>query len=192
MPTIKLSKAEARLKRKIAKQTKSKEKNVRLIEKVPVTDRLIRSEVPDIIKIPRGVDSLNYKDRPFEWNISRADLLGDWSWGEPRCWSDEEYLNIVERHFNAQLNNTWQQVEAQTYNGSNGKRKRCNKYQPIDSLTQEAQLRWMENDELAQFEHLFRCRLGTNRRVWGIRVTNHYFLVWYERYHNICPIDDKD
>lgn len=192
MPTSKQRKAEARLKRKIDKQAKSAQKNVRLIESVPDKDKLVRSEVPDILKIPRGVDSAIYKDRPFEWNILKADLLGEWSWGEPRRWSDEEYLNVIERHFNGQMNNTWQQVEMQTYNGAKKKRKRCNKYQSIESLVQEAQLRWMENDELAQFEHLFRCRLGTNRRVWGIRVINHYFIVWYERYHNICPIDNID
>jgi hypothetical protein len=41
---------------------------------------------------------------------------------------------------------------------------------------------------LAEFEELFRLRLGSNRRIWGVRIQHHFYMVWYERSHKICPI----
>jgi hypothetical protein len=112
-----------------------------------------------------------------------------WSWGEARQWSDQEYSDIIEAHFNALANNSWGEIELLEYNGAGGYRKRLNKYQSLDSLRKEAQDRWIVDDLRAQFEVLFRFRLGTHKRIWGIRLQHHFFLVWYERNHMICPVD---
>ena len=194
MPKKGLSKSESREKRKKEKQEKNKSKNIRLSSSIIFPEREIRTTaIPEITsRSPRsGISEFDYLDKVFEWNVLHADLEGDWSWNEPRQWSDCEFAGIIEPHFNSMLNNTWREVENQKYNGKGGHRKKLNKYQSINSICKEAQQRWKENDTICQFEDLFRCRLGTYRRTWGIRILNHYFLIWYERNHNICPpIDD--
>ena len=147
--------------------------------------------VPDINHSPRiAVSTSNYKNCAFSWNTTLAEVLGTWSWGEERCWTDEEFSQEIDPHLRSNSSNSWQQIEVQTYNGSGRKRKLLNKYQPLSSLCPEAQHRWREDVTRSQFEELFRFRLGTDKRIWGIRVEHHFFLVWYERRHHICPPDN--
>ena len=186
----KMSKKEDRIKRQNEKKLKDQQKKVRLAKNVEVSSKLIRvTEKPDLTKIPRSVDADNYKNHYFSWCVSEADLEGVWSWGEVRKWEEEEYLNTIEPHFQALDNNSWQEVETQTYNGASNQRKNLNKYQRLNSICEEAQQRWQDIEIISQFEVLFRLRLGTSRRIWGVRVQHHFFIVWYERHHQIYPLE---
>jgi hypothetical protein len=179
----------ARLRRDTEKATKNQASNLRLAQSITVSDRPIRSEIlPDITDGPRlGVDERAYNNYAFHWDVSYADTEGTWGWGEPRQWSDDEYHNVIERHLGALGNNSWQDVHGMTYNGANGYRKLCNKYQHLNTLCDEAQQRWNSDEIMCQFERPFRLRLGTDRRIWGIRVQHYLFMFWYERHHCICP-----
>jgi phage-related tail protein len=186
----KMSKKEDRIKRQNEKKLKDQQKKVRLAKNVEVSSKLIRvTEKPDLTKIPRSVDADNYKNHYFSWCVTKADLEGVWSWGEARRWEEEEYLNTIEPHFQALDNNSWQEVETQTYNGASNQRKNLNKYQRLNSICEEAQERWQDIEIISQFEVLFRLRLGTSRRIWGVRVQHHFFIVWYERHHQIYPLE---
>jgi|688.fasta_scaffold249905_3 phage-related tail protein len=186
----KMSKKEDRIKRQNEKKLKDQQKKVRLAKNVEVSSKLIRvTEKPDLTKIPRSVDADNYKNHYFSWCVTKADLEGVWSWGEARRWEEEEYLNTIEPHFQALDNNSWQEVETQTYNGASNQRKNLNKYQRLNSICEEAQQRWQDIEIISQFEVLFRLRLGTSRRIWGVRVQHHFFIVWYERHHQIYPLE---
>lgn len=183
------SRKERRLQRKLEKIAKQQEKSVRLSSSVEIQDKHIRStQVPNLNKLPRSPDPSNYKDYYFQWCPSHSDTEGKWEWGEERLWSDDEYTNTINPHLDAFNNNHWADVERQTYNGSGGLRKLLNKYQSLDTICDEAQIRWLDLELVSQFEELFRFRLGTNKRIWGVRVQHHFFIVWYERQHKICPI----
>lgn len=182
----KMSKREDRIKRNNEKKLKEQQKKVRLLQDIEVSSKLIRAtEKPDLRKIPRSVDADDYKDHYFSWCVSEADQEGVWSWGEARKWEKEE----IEPHLKSLQNNSWQEVETQTYNGASNYRKKLNKHQPLNSICDEAQQRWKDFETISQFEELFRLRLGTSERIWGVRVKHHFFTVWYERYHKICPVD---
>ncbi|HLP88621.1 MAG TPA: hypothetical protein VK184_08545 [Nostocaceae cyanobacterium] len=184
-----MSKKEERIKRQNEKALKKQQQNARLAKNVEISSKLVRSTAkPDLAKVPRSVDADDYKNHYFSWCVSEADQEGVWSWSEPRKWEDEEYLEIIEPHFQSLHNNSWQEVENLTYNGASGKRRHLNKPQELNSLCEEAQERWKELEIFSQFEVLFRFRLGTNERIWGVRIQHHFFTVWYERYHQICPI----
>lgn len=170
-----------------AKDEKQKEKNARLDSLVSISDRNVRSHVkPPLEKTPRSIDPNNYKKYYFSWCCSEADAEGSWSWNENRAWSDDESESI-KNHLNSYSNNPWETVEIMTYNGKDGFRKLLNKYQNLDSVCEEAQYRWLELENISQFDRLFRLRSGTNRRVWGVRIEHHFYMVWYERHHKICP-----
>jgi hypothetical protein len=188
-----IERKERRLRRKNEKRAKEKEKNARLSQSVVLPNRGIRSlEIPPIVKSPRSIDSRDYLKYFFKWDISEADLLGEWSWGEPRKWNDTEYSRVIESHFSSQTGNIWEEIETQTYDGAGRSRRLKNKEQPLDSLIIEAQERWRDFEKLSEFENLFRFRLGTDRRVWGVRIQHCFFIVWYERHHCICPVNGKD
>lgn len=186
--TQKKSKKELRLERALAKKIKQQEKSARLSSSTKINDRIIRSHYkPDITKTPRSPETDNYKKYQFSWCHTRSDTHGYWQWGEPRQWNDEEFLQTIEPHMVAHRQDSWTDVESKTYSGHHKFRKLLNKYQPLCSLCKEAQKRWLELEFLSQFEELFRLRLGTNKRIWGIRIQHHFFMVWYERDHKICP-----
>jgi len=191
--TKKPSKAEARLLRKIEKDLKDKSKSVRLSSDVEVSSKNIRIETrPSLTKEARlAVSPHSYKDCCLTWSIDHADREGSWTWKnrESREWSVDEYTSEIEPHINSYISIPWKEVEAATYNGKHQARKLLNKYQPIDSLCDEAQIRWMELERLSEFEEIFRFRMGSNKRAWGIRIQHHFYLIWYERHHQICPID---
>lgn len=190
--TQKKSKKELRLERALAKKIKQQEKSARLSSSTKINDRIIRSHhKPDITKIPRLPKTDNYKLYQFSWCHTRSDTQGCWQWGEPRQWNDEEFQQTIEPHMVAHRQGSWSDVESKTYSGRHNFRKLLNKYQPLCSLCKEAQKRWLELEFLSQFEELFRLRLGTDKRIWGIRIQHHFFMVWYERNHKICPPKKK-
>lgn len=189
--TKKQSKKEARLQRKLDKLAKNTQKSVRLSDSVEVKDKFIRVSVkPKLEKTPRSVSPLNYKECYFSWCHTQSDIDGSWTWkgSEPRAWSESEYTNTIAPHFRSYEGDSWNDVEQKDYNGKGGIRKLLNKYQPLSSVCIEAQERWKSLDALSQFDEFFRFRLGSDRRVWGVRIQHHFYMVWYERYHQICPI----
>ena len=184
-------KGEERLRRKNEKALRNDNSNVRLAQSIIISDSPIRSTIkPEITNEPRaGVDKSAYQNYAFCWDLTHADRTGSWSWGEERQWSDEEYKGIIDPHFNSLENNSWREVENLSYNGKDGYRKLSNKYQSINTLEEEAQNRWEEHETMSQFEWLFRLRLGSKRRAWGVRVKHYFFMVWYERNHMIYRVD---
>lgn len=190
--TKKLSKSEKRALRKAAKKDKQKEQNQRLIKRLEVPDKKPRiTQIPPLKKDPRIIHGASHKEEFFYWTVEEADREGEWSWGESRDWTDEEYTETLQPCFDEYSKNTWQEVEQFTYNGAGNRRLPLNKYQSIDSIIPEAQERWLQNETYAQFEQLFRCRLGSLPRVWGIRVQQIYYIVWYDRHHNVCPVNKE-
>ncbi len=163
------TKKEKRLKRNLEKIAKQKEKSVRLSSSVEIHDKYIRSSYkPDLTKTPRFAVPENYKKHYFSWCSTQSDIVGKWEWDEERLWSEDEYTNTIFSHLNSHNNNSWSEVESKTYNGRYGFRKLLNKYQQLDTICDEAQIRWMDLEFLSQFEELFRFRLGTDKRIWFV------------------------
>ena len=195
MPKKKLSKREKRLQRQVEKQAEQVDKNARLAESVVIKQRGIRSkEIPLLVRQPRGgdFDISEYLGYCLTWSYDEVDLEGEWSWGEIRQWDDDEYIRIIEPHFQSQKNSTWNDIVQAEYNGRGGARRKLNKEQSLGSLVPEAQSRWMSFSKLEEFDTVFRFRLGSSRRVWGVRISHHFFVVWYERGHCIYPINGQE
>ena len=184
-----MSKREARLQRQLDKLAKNQEKNIRLSSNIEIKEKYIRANVkPELKKEPRSIRQNGYKEYFFSWCDTISDVKDVWSWGESRQWTEDEYNQIIKLNMDSHNNNSWAEVEVKTYNGAGGIQKLSNKYQPIDSICEEARKRWLDIEILSQFDELFRFRIGTHRRIWGIRIQHHFYLVWYERHHQICPI----
>lgn len=83
---------------------------------------------------------------------------------------------------------TWSEIQGLTYNGKNGRRLKVAHYQEVASLAKDARARW-QAIKLEEFDSAFRFRLGSERRVWGVVVVPHFFIVWWDPKHQIYPLD---
>lgn len=185
-----MSKKDERIQRQLEKMAKRRDKDLRLSQGITIADKFIRiSSTPDIKKKVSATLPDGYKNYYFSWCKTHSDTSGIWTWGEHRQWTQEEESQQINPTLNGYNNCSWNEIEEHTYNGKHKARRRLNKAQSLDSLCPEAQERWLSLDHLSQFEEVFRFRTGTDRRLWGVRVQHHFFLVWYERQHLICPIN---
>lgn len=57
-------------------------------------------------------------------------------------------------------------------------------FQPIDSLCKEAQERLCVLD-LDDLDELFRFRLGSGERLWGVKQQEDFFLLWWDPDHKV-------
>ena len=187
-----LSKKEKREIRNAKKLEKRSRSNERLIESIPPrTDKPLVSEYDPNPEngpyLPEG--GFNYRDYIFLWSADYSDVEGEWSWGELRQWSAEEFNKTIKPSMKAHESDSWQIVCNKTYNGSGSSRKPIYvEGIPIDRMDDEACERWKKDLTLYQYDPA-RFRVGTNKRIWGFRHLNCFFLVWYERNHKIYPLD---
>lgn len=197
---FKMSDKESRAFRKQKREQRRKQKSVKLaaafveenplsipkilrlpdIQKRPSTDAQFGNlEVPKQAKAKHDGSRFGYR---MTWCARIADQFGQWSWGESREWSDSEWDTEILNGLNSLENLDWNEI--QQMNSDTGHLMHHD--HDISSLCDEAVTRWFDL-EYEQFETLFRFRLGNLKRAWGIEVQGHFYLIWYERNHQIYP-----
>lgn len=144
-------------------------------------------EIPDLRKIPRIGRPDKYKDELFTWSEINADREGFWSWNEPRNWTEQEFNANLKGYLDKLTGNTWSQVEAMEFEARKGYKRKRHTYQDIETLKMEPANRWNQLESICIFPTSFKCHVMNMIRIWGIRHSTHYYVVWYERNHQICP-----
>ncbi|EGU47544.1 hypothetical protein NTE12_005079 [Vibrio harveyi] len=197
-----MSKKIEREERKLAKKEKKREKAVRFrsefiesgaqhipkiqflpeLEKLPKLDANLQDlESPKQAKANQNGSRFGYK---MTWCARIADLKDEWSWGESRHWSDDEWANQISKGLNSLEGLDWSELQAMTSDSMH----LMHHDHDISDLRDEAVARWLELN-LEQFDSPFRFRLGNKKRAWGVELQGHFYLVWYERDHQIYPVD---
>lgn len=176
-----------RLVDKFAEQNPAKQtKQLDIVDppKCPITPEN-RKEVLE--KLPIIEEKPSIYDAKMTWCASITDIDDEWSWGEPRNWSDEEWQGEILREMVSLSGLTWSEI-ARMETGEGKKRKRRKRHHPqeVSSITSEAKQRWSDLD-LEQFDVAYRFRLGGTKRIWGFQYGSHFYMVWYERNHLIYP-----
>jgi len=176
-----------RLADKFAEENPPKEtKQLDIVEppKYPITPE---NRKETLEKLPIFKEKPSIYDTKMTWCVSITDIENEWSWGEPRNWSDGEWQDEILREMLSLSNLTWSEIaRMETGEGKKGKRRKRHHPQVVNSITSEARKRWEELD-LDQFDVAYRFRLGGTKRIWGIQYGSHFYLVWYERNHLIYP-----
>ncbi|EOC0419294.1 hypothetical protein ACI0Z1_004175 [Cronobacter malonaticus] len=204
--TNKLSRQE----RKQARTERKKEKAVRLasahreaiISNTPKIERL-----PDLQKIPiigSALGSLEVPKQPITkvsgsrhgllmtWCARHADCDGHWSWRagdallEPRKWTTEEWEDPITLNMNNLEGLDWAEIQRMVSESGH----LMHHGHEITDLCDDAVRRWLELG-YEQFESIFRFRLGATKRAWGIELNGHFYLIWYERKHQIYPTSNQ-
>lgn len=118
------------------------------------------------------------------WCLSKTDLIGSWSWNEPRALAPQEIDEDIKPQFKSFESGTWAEID----NQSSGTGHKMHHGHDISDIIAEAQERWREID-LMQFDTVFRFRLGGKKRAWGYIAQAHFFFVWWDRNHSIYPTE---
>lgn len=196
-------KSEARELRKATAQAKFEASKSTLIAKVDVEQlprqivvppqnenprlapHLAREAALTAEKAPKSIkDGSRFCSR-VSWCIEKADRTDDWSWGEAREWSQEEWLSIIHPTFKQFEQLTWQEVDQ--FSSDTGHK--MHHGHEVGDLIAEAQDRWRELN-LEEYDSVFRFRLGgQKRRAWGFIVQAHFHFVWWDREHSIYPTE---
>lgn len=149
---------------------------------------LERQRVQDELSQPKAALG-NFHSQLVTWCITQKDCEDQWSWHEARVWSNKEWGNTIQPKFLDFAKKTWGEIKCMTY-GKGKKRKKMHHAHSMSDLVDEAQGRWKEIG-LEEFDAVFRFRLGATKRAWGYIVQSHFFLVWWERSHQIYPVGDN-
>lgn len=202
--TRKLSKSEKRKKRQEEKERSRQDKAVRLgvdmggegkkrVKIAPIPE--IPSKVVKVHGVPNqsksvytATESGFSNDCHLTWCTTIADVEGEWSWQEPRAWTEEEWQTQISRNFAELERLTWSEILFQQKTVAKGNKSVSkHHFQEVETLVAEAQDRWLEI-ELEEYDVAFRFRFANTIRAWGIKLEGHFYLVWWERYHRIYPV----
>lgn len=188
--------------RKDARKKKRQEKSVKFradfIENNPEQIPKIQF-LPDLDKYPKldaNISELETPKQPIinqsgsrfglkmTWCARAADKYDQWSWGEDRGWASDEWNNEIAKCLDSLEGHDWKEIQAMTSDTMH----LMHHDHDISDLCDEAVERWIERD-LEQFDTLFRFRLGNKKRAWGIELQGHFYMIWYERNHQIYSVD---
>lgn len=202
--TDKFSKAQKRRLRQEEKAQAQKEKAVKLLYGVEnlATKTVKIAPIPEldlkIVKVQKQPDRTKSVYIPSEekfsldcnltWCITISDLEGEWSWKEQRRWTEEEWTTQIFHNFSSLEKSTWSEIlyEHKTP-AKGGKMVPKHHSQELNTLVKEAQTRWIEIG-LEEYDTAFRFRFTGTIRAWGIKLQGHFYLIWWERYHEIYPV----
>jgi hypothetical protein len=188
--------------RKAAKAEKKAAKSIRLqagfIQENPLKEPKIEA-LPDIEKLPKSEVAISTLQTPKQirinengsrfglemtWCARKGDSDGAWSWGEPRAWEDIEWKETILAGLNNLEGLDWQEIQNQSSDSGH----LMHHNHDIDDIANEAIERWLELG-LEEFDVVFRFRLGNTKRAWGIVLSGHFYMIWWERNHKIYDVD---
>lgn len=177
--------------RELSKKNNHDSKNARLLSRPEFTDHLPRtfSPPPESNKTPRSVNNPNsIMSCYLDWCQSKADIHGEWSWGQSRQWDPDHWSEIIHPKMCEFQKLTWSELFAQRTGGR--LRHKMHHNMDVCELTPEAFDRWCEIG-LEEYDTAFRFRVGNKPRLWGYRIHAKFFLIWWDPNHLIYPTEVK-
>lgn len=169
------------------KEEQQQEKRARLLSR-PEFQITPRIQTIPIDGQPRVVeDPGSIMRKMMEWNSDNADVEGSWPWGRIRQWADHDWHGLIYPNLCSFQDLTWSQILDQR----TGRRNRHKKHHDMDVCTirVEAVDRWLDLG-LEEYDTIFRFRLLRKARLWGYRNGSKFFLIWWDEFHEIYPLDN--
>jgi hypothetical protein len=161
------------------------EKRIRL-EQTPSESTIRIAAAPSVAKAPRlGADPGSIWSLSMTWCTTLKDVVGSWSWGQPREWTVSQWDTHICPTLTALTQLTWQEIELQTSG-----RNRKHHPQSVSSICKEARDRWVELE--IESDVAYRFRLTGTQRAWGYRMGAHFHFIWYDEKHKIYPVEKRN
>lgn len=129
---------------------------------------------PPFEKIPRSKeDPSNYESKEIIWHINMIDRYGNWGWNNV---NKDIFWNDIFDKIKSFESMTWAEIK---------KNKKNNHSVKVSKIYPVAQNRLVEI-ELDDVEELFSLRLGSKKRIWGIRNGRVLNILWWDPNHTVC------
>lgn len=171
----------------IRAKTETKSNNISQHKTPIISDLPSEEKTPKTIidtnfdNLPRAiVNPDDYKSMNVVFHLNRKDIVDKWSWGLERNKLEIEYEDVIEPYLEHPKNTKWGTLEMERYGKDN---KTKHHHMPLGGLKEEVQLRWEE----IEIEHsqVFTFRITGKKRIWGFRIVNNYFIVWWDPEHEL-------
>lgn len=149
----------------VTRKELQEEKKARLLQRPEFANHLprIHGHTPEASKTPRTAKNPNsIMSCLLEWCPSKADLSGDWSWGQSRQWETDHWDDIIYPKMCEFQKLTWSELFAQRTGGK--ERHKMHHDMDVCDLVEEAFERWCELG-LEEYDTAFRFRLGNKPRL---------------------------
>lgn len=129
---------------------------------------------------PIAIDKLLFR---FSGAIVDHEYTDGWNWDL----SPKESKDLLDLLADVSQK-TWADVKEMKTNSKNNSRP-LHHDQPVDSIDKRAQKR-LEEIGRGDQEKVFRLRHGNMVRVWGVLDGSLFHILWYDRDHKVCPVDN--
>jgi hypothetical protein len=131
---------------------------------------------------PISLPAASRMDALMRYTKTSADIVGSWSWGQVRRWDRDIWDGTIFPHVSSYKTKTWAEIESET----SGRRRR-NKAYDVSAICVEARRRLAEI-QLEDLDEVFRFRIGALPRLYGFRIAEVFFILWWDPAHKICPV----
>ena len=125
------------------------------------------------------------------WTRDQRDVVGLWSWGQPRFWGMPTWRTKIYPFLRDTAKKTWNEIDREMTTGRRNSAAKRHKSYPVGEIAKEAQDR-LRDISLDDLDEVFRFRLASTERLYGFVIQHMFFVIWWDPYHNICPSDIQD
>jgi hypothetical protein len=135
---------------------------------------------------PISLPLVSRMNKKMRYTKTAADVIGSWSWGHLRKWDKKVWDEVIFPHMTDYKTKSWSEIE-----GEMSGRSRRNKAYATKAICPGAKRR-LTDIELEDLDEIFRFRIGNLPRLYGFRVAEVFFILWWDPIHKICPSTKAD
>lgn len=133
---------------------------------------------PSSNKVPRTIDDIGTLDQTFfKWRV-KSNYIDfehpEWGWSNL---SLEDFFGLPLNRLHEYEKMEWQEVL---------KRNSCHPL-PIDKIVSRAQDRLLEKS--LEIELLHQVDFSELGRIWGHKIGQYFYLIWYDPKHTVYPVN---
>lgn len=130
---------------------------------------------PALSKTPIAIAPVDYSNLRVQWSFQKFDN---------ESWHDEQYTRTpfheIADHLKSFESRTWKEIRHQS-------RKHDHPIEPAQIIAR-AQER-LQVVTRGQYEELWRFRFTGACRIWGVRIQQIFYVLWWDPQHKIYPTD---
>jgi hypothetical protein len=137
-----------------------------------------KNQPTEQLKRPRRYPSLNHNVEKVAYRFGWMDSDCPWGWNDV----DAPKLLEIQQKLGQWEGFTWGQLLAEAPDNQHDI--------PVTHLIPAAMDRLVAKN-LDDLDSLFRFRLSGKERLWGARMDNIFYLIWWDPEHLVCPSSKK-
>ncbi|KJU85359.1 hypothetical protein MBAV_002442 [Candidatus Magnetobacterium bavaricum] len=156
---------------------KPKHKAISSVKKIPH-----KIESPSVKKKPARDLSLSIESKSKNpvWRFGMVDFEGQWGWENLNRVDDFKLIQGKLKNFETM---TWGEIEKKLIKKGTPQ----NHSIQVEKICKDAQDR-LKEIKMDDRDELYSLRFSGKERLWGVREGEILYILWWDPYHTVCPI----